>query len=361
MTAGGSVRLSNGTILTSTLSTVISTGSGGTGGDITFNVRNFTATDSIVSAAVRDGGSGGAVTIQGLDDSGHFANTVALTNTTINTSSAGLPGFPGPPRADGGPITVHADHITINQSTLNALSNETTGGPISLTSTNQIATQNSSFITASFFGSGGTVDLRAGTSIQLINTSLNAHGSNFKGGDITVAGHKVSLMGSTLDVSSGGIFDAGTIHLTGINGIALNGTVLLADSALSPPFPISSHPNGGTIHMDAGAQFTSNQSTISAHSILGNGGFIRIEANKVGISNTTMTTSVTGGPQTTAGTITLNGHNITLDNSQLLSTATEGHGGTITIQTHEFRRDASSLLDVRGGGGGGFVIVKPLP
>jgi hypothetical protein len=37
--------------------------------------------------------------------------------------------------------------------------------------------------------------------------------------------------------------------------------------------------------------------------------------------------------------------NTTLTNSQILSTATEGHGGTIDITSHVLHQDASSVID----------------
>jgi hypothetical protein len=37
--------------------------------------------------------------------------------------------------------------------------------------------------------------------------------------------------------------------------------------------------------------------------------------------------------------------NTTLTNSQLLSTATEGHGGTVDITSHVLQQDANSVID----------------
>lgn len=51
------------------------------------------------------------------------------------------------------------------------------------------------------------------------------------------------------------------------------------------------------------------------------------------LTDTQFNTSVTGGPRTIGGSMTMNGKNTSLTNSQILSTATEGYGGTITINS----------------------------
>jgi hypothetical protein len=128
----------------------------------------------------------------------------------------------------------------------------------------------------------------------------------------------------------------------GTQGVSLtNGTVLSADN----PFGFFGSPNGGTILINGGTKFTSDHSTISAKSGLGNGGTIQIGANKVQMTDTQVTTSVTGGPQTIGGSITMDGKNTTLTNSQILSTATEGHGGTITINSKVLKQNPSTVID----------------
>ena len=77
------------------------------------------------------------------------------------------------------------------------------------------------------------------------------------------------------------------------------------------------------------------------------------------MTDTQVTTSVSGGPQTVGGKITMDAKNVTLKNSQLLSTATEGQGGTIDITTHKLHRDARSVIDVSSQfGTDGTVTIK---
>ena len=103
--------------------------------------------------------------------------------------------------------------------------------------------------------------------------------------------------------------------------------------------------SGGTVLINGGGQFTSQQSTISAPSDTGNGGIIHVKAKEVELTNSQLNTSTTGGPGTVGGTITLDAKNTTLTNSQMLSTATEGQGGTIVITSPSFSQDAQSVID----------------
>jgi len=129
-----------------------------------------------------------------------------------------------------------------------------------------------------------------------------------------------------------------------------------ADNLFNPPPPVippTTNANGGTIHIDGGAKFTSDHSTISAQSRLGNGGTIQVEAKKVDMTATQVTTATSGGPQTVGGTITIDANKATFNNSQVLSTATEGHGGTIGITAHKLNSidsviDASSQSGTNG-------------
>jgi len=178
--------------------------------------------------------------------------------------------------------------------------------------------------------------------MNLTNTVISTYSGLGGGGPISLVAPVISLSGSTLTSSSGAFGPAGPITLTGTQAVSLtNGTVLSADT----PFGFSGSPNGGTILINGGAKFTSDHSTISAQSGFGNGGTIQIGANKVGLTESQFTTSVSGGPQTVGGHITVDAKNTTLTNSQLLSTATQGQGGTITINSNALHQDPSTVID----------------
>jgi hypothetical protein len=142
----------------------------------------------------------------------------------------------------------------------------------------------------------------------------------------------ISLRGSTVVV----IGVPGTISLTGTKAVNLNSTVLSADS-----FRV-----GGTIQINGGARFTSQQSTISAQgSSFGNSGTIHVDANKIELTDSHLNTSTSGGPGSVAGSIVVDAKKITLTNSQILNTATEGTGGTINITSKSIHKDSNSVID----------------
>jgi len=285
----------------STIDTSTQIGSLGTPGNITFNVNTFSATDSTISTTTGGALSSGAVTIQGLEGSGASAQSVSLTNTTVGTFAGGIVG------TDGGPIVIRADNIALNQSNLSALALDGNGGAITLVSRGGLDIRNSGLDTRSLspFTFGGPVNLKAGTQIDLTGSFITTR-AQLTGGPITMAAPVISIRGSGLDVSGG--------------------------------------TTGGTVLINGGAQFTSQQSTISAQSFTGNGGTIHIGAKTVALTDSQLTTSVTGGPQSVGGTITVDANKVTFNNSQVLSTATEGHGGTIGITTHKLN-SINSVID----------------
>ena len=325
----------------------------GSPGNITFNVNTFSSTDSTISARVTDNTvPSGAVTIQGLQGAGTSAHAVSLTNTVVDTSS--LFGNLGV----AGPIVIRADNIALNQSSLSAIALvDGGGGVITLDSKGRIESQNSRISTTANFGSGGTIDLKAGTGIDLANTTIDAHSSFFTNGGaiITMAAPVISIRGSELRVWSGGSGPGGTINLTATKAVSLtNGTVLSADNFFG--FSPFGSANGGTILINGGHLFTSQQSTISAGSTgTGNGGTIQVQAHKVEMTDTQLTTSVTGGPQSVGGTITIDANKATFNNSQVLSTATEGHAGTIGIDANKATFNNSQVLSTATEGHGGTI------
>jgi hypothetical protein len=298
--------------------------------EITFNVGTFSATDSAILAKEQGFGipsSAGAVTIQGLQGSGTFAKVISLTNTEVATSASCCP-FQMP-----GPILLRADNIALNQSTLNASGVDSPAGrgPITLVSRGDLNILNSSLVTTTGLGFGGAVDLNAGRTINLTGTIIDtraAGGFLLGSGPITLAAAFISLQGSTLESGTG------IMSLSATKAVTLDSTVLSANGR-----------NGGTIQINGGAQLTSQQSTISATRFGQVAGTISLEATTVKLTDTQVTTSVSGDPQTVGGSITVDAKSLTLTNSQLLSTATEGHGGTINITSPALHRDAGSVID----------------
>ena len=322
-------------------------------GNITVNANTFSASDSTIDASAPSSGGarGGAVTVQGFNP-GTSAEQVSLSNTHLFVI-----GFGG----SGGPITIRANNISVNHSGFNAISGDDIGGSISLKSKGTIEIHDSEFKSEGVFVPGGTIDLEAGKTIDLSDTTISTRGVVDSGGTISLSAPFISIRGSTLEVRSDGGGSGGTINLTGRHAVRLTDTHLSADNTFSPFFPPPNNANGGTILINGGAKFTSQQSTISAQSALGNGGTIHIEANKVGLTDTQVTTSVSGGLQTVGGNIAFDGHTVSIENSQILSTATEGQGGTISIRSHNRNPVTNSVIEASSqfGTDGTVTIRRP--
>jgi filamentous hemagglutinin family protein len=303
----------------------------GQGGTILINGgKSVTAQHTIMDAHGLD--TGRAIQVR--------ANTIVLTDSLLTTGAS----------LNGGLITLDANKTTLTNSQI--LSTGGHGGTVLINGGAQFTSQQST-ISAQSGGNGGTIHVDA-NKIRLTDTQLTTSttgGPQTAGGSITVNAKNTTLTNSQI-LSSATEGHGGTISLTGENAVGLtHGTVLTADGL-----------NGGTVLINGGAQFTSQQSTISAQSgntVDGHGGTIHVDANKIRLTDTQLTTSTTGGPQTAGGSITVNAKNTTLTNSQILSTATEGHGGTIEITSPIFHQHAGSVIDASSQSGtNGTVIIN---
>lgn len=324
-------------------------------GNITVNAETFSAMDSTISISTVGGVSQpyipGAITIQGLDGAGSSARLVSLTNSNL-AAFGGQDGFVG------GPITIQAKDVVLNQSGLGAFSFDNVGGPISIVADRQIQSVGSSIGSNAFFGHGGAINMRAGAKIDLTNTTISASSSGGStGGKIALSAPRISVSGGSIaaehDFGQGG---RGTVHIDAVDHVRLtDGARISADSPYGA---------GGNITINAGASFVSHNSTLSAQSAEGNGGTIHVQADqKIKLTNSELTTSVFGGPQSIAGRISLESKVVTLQNSQVLSKATEGQGGTINITaTHRVVEDAASVISATSATGpnGSVTITAPV-
>jgi len=76
------------------------------------------------------------------------------------------------------------------------------------------------------------------------------------------------------------------------------------------------------------------------------GGNIQIHAPyMVKLTDSKITASVGGGPQTTGGNISIDPHYVILKNSQIIANAYEGQGGNIQIVANTFLADPQSIVD----------------
>jgi large exoprotein involved in heme utilization and adhesion len=276
---------------------------------------------------------------------------------TFSRINSGTFGF-----GNAGNILIQSPRLTINHGTIRAQSEQqasANAGSIDI-NVGTLKIINGEGILTTSVGSGGDIVINASRSIEISESrgiSSQAFG-NGKAGNISITTPTLSIDGgggcgncgipSGIDASTSSKGDAGNIVLN-INKLTMENGGQITSSSLQGGL---STGNAGTITLQgsngSGTAATSvglDNSTISATSVASNGGTIHIEANKVALTDSQLTTSVSGGPQTVGGHITVDAKNVTLKNSQILSTATEGQGGTIDITSHVPHQDASSVID----------------
>src|SRR5215472_11053978 len=351
-----SVSLSKGTTITT------STSGDGNAGNITFEVgtlRSNMGADGVplngaapvtISANTTGRGGAGAISITG--PAGGAADTVALSNTTIDASltdaaiptpkirdtwastaeqtQTAFPGFtPADPSADVA-IAITANKVVLVNGTV--LKADTTGGADAGAITLSVGTLNTQS------GPDGRV---------LISSTSNCQGClGGQAGDIMIQG----IPGVTPTVTqsyvwvvrpTSGATEVFTYHLA--NGIDLHGTDIRADA-------FGNSAAGGTVLIRAQdhASFTDTNISVTSQDvpfplIKPNGGLARndgasrvdIIAQNIALKDSTISASAQGGPNGGggAGEIWLRaGNSVTLDNSSIINTASEqAQAGIIKI------------------------------
>ncbi len=186
------------------------------------------------------------------------------------------------------------------------------------------------------FGSGGTIN--SGT----VNSG--------RGGTITIiATDQISAAGTMVDGTPSGLFsraigtgpdsgEGGNISLAAGQSVALNNGASISASSTGPA-------NAGNIAINAGAQFLSQNASVTTEASQASGGNITVQAtDAIRLVNSQIDTSVQGGPTTSGGNITIDPAIMTLQNSQILAQAVQGAGGNISIAAGTFLADQTSLV-----------------
>ena len=247
----------------------------------------------------------------------------------------------GPPP---GSIEVTVDHALLEHSVIRASAGTAHHGGTIMFNVETLSATDSFILTNGVSrgdGSGGTVEIKAGTSIDLVATEVNAGTLTAQGGTVTMASPVISVNGSGIKVSGGGLDGGpgGTINLAATQSVNLINTRLDAGTGNE-----SRLVSAGAILINGGELFIAQQSIISAQATLG--GRILVQACNIALTDSQFITSTGGAnPYTTAGQTTLDGKSITLTNGQILSGAYGGSGGTIDITTPVLHRNASSVID----------------
>jgi filamentous hemagglutinin family protein len=245
--------------------------------------------------------------------------TINLSQSTIDVSSLG----------EAGSVVIRGGQLVMDGGAITARGH---AGSIILESRGDLVIRTSTLAAAADIDPHGTVDLKAGTSINLTDTDVFAsalHGS----GSIILAAPIISLRGSRLEVSADTF--AGIITLSATRSVNLsNGTVLSAGADFGGV--------PGSILINGGNQFTAQESILSASSFRGSGGTIRVQANKIGLADSQL---MTNSLHSVGGNIALDAECTTLTNSQITSSSFDGHGGAINLTSPRFNQDASSVID----------------
>jgi hypothetical protein len=180
-------------------------------------------------------------------------------------------------------------------------------------------------------GVGGAILIGSTGSLNLSNVTVAARvlGGNQPGGSITLRARETTRLAeqSLVSTDSAGQGDAGDI----------------------------------TIH--AGRTFRSINSAVSSEASQASGGNVTLIAEDlVHLTNSQLTTSVAGGPQTVGGQILIDPRFIVLLNSRIVAQANQGAGGTINLVAGTLLVDPSSLISASSQSGpqGTVTIQSPI-
>jgi filamentous hemagglutinin family protein len=275
---------------------------------------------------------GGEVVVAGSGQGSGFTPTGFATLGTISLSQGSVISVRARTPTPAGSVVIRGTQLVINDTDIFAAGDvtRTSGGSITLDSSGGLDIQNSQlFINNEFGPSGGKIDLTAGSSINLTDTLVNAHGYAFAS-SINMEAPIISLRGSTI-IASADVYP-GSISLNAKKSVTLSDVSLIA---------LSEFLVGGTIVINGGKQFTAQQSQLDVRSFFGDGGTITVQATRIGLTDSMLTTV---GPFH-GGHISLSAKQTSITNSQILSPAQEGQGGTIDITTKALHRDTGSVID----------------
>jgi hypothetical protein len=247
----------------------------------------------------------------------------------------------------GGNIQVDAGNF-LQSGTLSASGSAGAGGNIAVTAPHVIQTASAVMAADGSGGNGGRISVDAsGAADGLLFSSGSYSATGDKGGNITLLGHDILLLGASADASgaSGGgtILVGGDLH--GANPAVANASTTGVNFSTTLKADATQNGNGGKIVVwsDNNTQFYGTASARGGAQS-GNGGSMEISS----ANNLTMGGFADAGAANgTAGSLLLDPHNIIIDSA--------GGGGTGTLGSFQ-------LLDpnpVAGNGFGTKVIVLP--
>ena len=361
--------------INSNIGSVVLEGGMGNAGSVRVNAPSITVSDnSLLSSATRGEGNAGEVSLDGsnqitINDStvssdveargiGNAGNVnvispqITVTNSSLSSDTAGVgdagevdlaatteitisgsdifSNVSNTGMGQAGTVSVKAPDITINEES--RLSSVTLGrgnaGEVSLEATNEIIVNNStvaSGVLAGAIGNAGNVNLNA----PIIRTTNNAF----------------------LSSSSLGEGNAGLVNITATEQI------FFTDSNIGSAILETGVGNAGSVSVNA-PEITVETSTLSSETRReGNAGEVSITAaGEISLSNANITSEVLAGAVGDAGSITLEGNSLTINNSSRITSgsAGEGNAGEVSINAAgEITVNSADITsEVRAGGVG---------
>ena len=374
--------------------------SGGGAGNIDFATKNLSIRDSEVLATTLGIGPGGSITVHGAEVVNLESNS-RVSTSAINT---GL-GSVGPFGAAGA-ILMETEQLTMRSGSILESADlplsQGNAGSITVRGTNGPAqsilidgTGTGMFTDAEGNGTGGNINL-SGNFVTIQNGgTLSAITSGTvptaTGGSILVNSNTVTLMsGGTMTAVSTGAGASGEVIINGLsspaNSVVIDGPGsgiltttentgkggnIFVDAnlvALQNNAQVSSSSTGpgiaGDITINAGNQFTMENSSVTTEANRSSGGAIKITTTSSGtvqLTDSTISASVldgTGG----GGSVNIDPQSVVLINSQILAQAVQGPGGNINITTNLLLPDSSSLISASSqfGQSGTVTIQSPV-
>jgi filamentous hemagglutinin family protein len=307
--------------------TALTTGSRNAG-DITLNTDSLTTSPgSVPRFVVRDQPATTHVVISSASTGAHTEPLLPTDGKAGNVMIQGLAG-PGTPVAHG----VHLDTTDI-----------------------------STAVSAAKTGAGGAITIASAQPITMTNSTLSvnvANGTEGPTGNITITAPSVTMTGAAVTAQSTGSRAGGDITLDATSGdlVLASGSLVSAENAGSG--------DAGNITLLAGDDIQIRSSAVSTTSDESSGGNIKLTApSMILLSDSTIVSSVKGGPGSKGGNISLDPLYVVIGNSQILAQANQGAGGNIDITaTRLIMIDPSSRISASSNTGlnGAVTVQSPL-
>jgi filamentous hemagglutinin family protein len=373
----------------------------GTGGDITVKAKDITVQGdqasidancwTNISAQTFGSGQGGSITIRA-------GNINVLDGGFISTNLVPWEYFSTIASGKAGNIDIVANNINVSgmiiqegtgvdfhsriESRLMTPDATGSGGNISIKGHKITLGEGGyvgTYLTYGSPGQAGNIYVQADTLIlnpqgKIESSSVLGAGTEASAGDITIEANRISMVGvgegseerinftgfrsDTFDGTGGNIdirsntltMSRGAQIMTDSSGSGKGGSVdiksglvqLAQGSIISAESTSTGY--AGNISLDVGT-LRSYASTISTDAAMTDGGDITVNArNLVVLSDSKITTSVNGGPETTGGNITIDPRFVVLDDSKIMANAYEGHGGNVNIRAGVFLSSPESVV-----------------